>query len=43
MKATMRKENGVHRDNIDEWPTRYTFKRRYILGKSIEGWQIFML
>ena len=27
-KVTMRVENCVNRDNIDEWPTQYTFKRR---------------
>jgi len=36
MKATMKKENGVYRENIDGWLIQYTFKCRYILGKSIE-------
>ena len=36
VKSTMRKENGVFRDHIDAWLSKYTFKRRYTLGKSNE-------
>lgn len=34
LKATMRKEHGVKRENIDEWISDYTFKRRYIVRAS---------
>jgi len=33
-KNTMRKENGVRRNNIDRWIVQYTFKRRYTLKCS---------
>lgn len=36
MKSTMRKENGVHRENIDDWLIQYTFKRRYVNNSSQE-------
>jgi hypothetical protein len=36
LKASMRKENGVKRINIDRWIDQYTFQRRYIVGSSRE-------
>lgn len=34
LKSQMRKENGVRRDNIDDWLLYYTFKRRYLINCS---------
>lgn len=31
LKSQMRKENGVKRNDIDEWLINYTFKRRFLL------------
>lgn len=36
LKASMRKEHGVKRENIDIWIDEYTFKRRYIIGSKRE-------
>lgn len=35
-KATMRKENGVKRTNIDLWIAAYSFKRRYLPKRNRE-------
>lgn len=36
MKSSMRKEHGVKRSSIDEWPIQYTLKRRYLMNKKRE-------
>ncbi|KAG0422169.1 hypothetical protein DMUE_6231, partial [Dictyocoela muelleri] len=36
LKATMRKENGVKRSNIDMWIEEYTFKRRFLMDLTQE-------
>lgn len=36
LKSSMRKENGVKRDKIDDWLIQYTFKRRFIMNCNRE-------
>ncbi|KAG0433954.1 hypothetical protein DMUE_5356, partial [Dictyocoela muelleri] len=36
LKSQMRKQNGVHRMNIDDWLVFYSFRRKYIIGKDGE-------
>lgn len=43
LKATMRRENGVKRINIDTWLTCYTFKRRFIFQCSPEEFSLVFI
>ncbi len=36
LKASMRKENGVKRENIDDWLKQYTFRRWFVMWCSRE-------
>ncbi|KAG0421007.1 hypothetical protein DMUE_6317, partial [Dictyocoela muelleri] len=36
LKASMRKEHGVKRVNIDKWISEYTFRRRFLMTASRE-------
>lgn len=36
LKGSMRRENGVKRENIDNWLLEYSFKRRYLMHASRE-------
>lgn len=43
LKASMRKEGGVKRRDIDNWLVQYSFKRRYILNSDRETFALIYI
>ncbi|KAG0422152.1 hypothetical protein DMUE_6233 [Dictyocoela muelleri] len=43
LKSTMIKENGVKRENIDNWLKEYTFKRRYLVNSTKAEFEILFI
>ncbi|KAG0422569.1 hypothetical protein DMUE_6200, partial [Dictyocoela muelleri] len=43
LKASMRKENGVKRENVDNWLAEYEFKRRYLVNSTCEEFEAYFI